>query len=77
LLWATVTIWALMAFVPASNLVISNSRLAPCVMDAARRVADASPDEVKESFRHSYRELNKILPDKIKQHISEPAASRI
>jgi len=77
MLWATVTIWALMAFVPASSLLISNSRLAPFVMDAARRVADASPDEVKESFRHSYRELNKVLPEKIKEHMQAAPPGRI
>ena len=75
--FAVVTIWALMAFVPAANLLVSGSRLAPLVMDAARRVADASPDEVKDSFRHSYRELNKILPAKIKDRMATVPAGRI
>ncbi len=63
-------IWGIMAFMPVSpNLVLSESRLAPCVMDAARRVADASPDEVKRTFRQSYRELNRVLPEKIKERL--------
>jgi membrane protein required for colicin V production len=71
LLFATVTIWGLMAFTPGPpKPYLSHSRLAPCVMDAARAVAAASPDEVKQSFRRSYRELNKVLPEKIKDRLS-------
>jgi membrane protein required for colicin V production len=69
ILFATVTIWVLLAFVPASNLLVSGSRLAPGVMSAARRVADSSPDDVKESFRRSYRELNKVVPDKMRSRM--------
>src|ERR1700733_8796052 len=70
-LLAVVTIWGLMAFAPVPpRMVLSSSRLAPCVMDAARRVADASPDEVRLTFRRSYRELNrelnKVLPEGVK-----------
>ncbi|HLY19937.1 MAG TPA: CvpA family protein, partial [Bryobacteraceae bacterium] len=51
-LYATVVVWGMLAFFPVPpKLVLSQSRLAPCVMDAARRVADASPDEVKRTFR--------------------------
>ena len=53
------------------------SRLAPCVMDTARRVADASPDEVKRTFRQSYRELNRVLPEKIKDRLPNLAPSQI
>jgi len=78
LLWATVTIWALMAFLPVPpRLLLSDSRLAPCVMDAARRMADASPEEVKQSFRQSYRELNKVLPENIKDRISKVPPGQI
>jgi hypothetical protein len=38
-------------------------------MDVARKVADASPDEVKRTFRQSYRELNRFLPEKIKDRL--------
>jgi len=76
LLWAVVTIWALMAFLPVTpGFVVSGSRLAPVVMDAARRVADGSPDEVKQSFRHSYRELNKVLPENVKARLSRVPAT--
>lgn len=69
-LFGAITIWGIMALMPVSpNLVLSQSRLAPCVMDAARRVADASPDEVKRTFRQSYRELNRVLPEKIKERM--------
>jgi len=78
LLWATVTIWALMAFLPVPpRLLLSQSRLAPCVMDAARRVADASPEEVKQSFRQSYRELNKVLPENIKDRLEKVPPGQI
>jgi membrane protein required for colicin V production len=69
-LFGAVMIWGLMALMPVSpKLVLSESRLAPCVMDAARKVADASPDEVKRTFRQSYRELNRVLPEKIKDRL--------
>jgi len=78
LLWATVTIWALMAFLPVPpRLMLSQSRLAPCVMDAARRMADASPAEVKQSFRQSYRELNKVLPENVKDRLSKVPPGQI
>ena len=66
-LYAAVILWGMMAFFPVQpKLMLAQSRLAPWVMQAARRVADASPDEVKQSFHQSYRELNKLLPEKIK-----------
>jgi hypothetical protein len=46
-------------------------------MDVARRVADASPDEVKRSFRQSYRELNRILPEKIKSRFPNAPSGQI
>jgi membrane protein required for colicin V production len=74
-LLAVVAIWALMAFVPVPpRMILSSSRLAPCVMDTARKVADASPDEVRLTFRRSYRELsrelNKVLPEGVKDRFS-------
>jgi membrane protein required for colicin V production len=74
-LLAVVAIWALMAFVPVPpRMILSSSRLAPCVMDTARKVADASPDEVRLTFRRSYRELsrelNKVLPEGVKDRLS-------
>ncbi|MFN7995775.1 MAG: CvpA family protein [Bryobacteraceae bacterium] len=77
LLWATIAILAIMAFVPAPRMVLANSRLAPCVMDAASKVAEASPEEVKHSFRRSYKELNKVLPEQIKQRLSKIPANQI
>jgi membrane protein required for colicin V production len=78
LLFCTITIWGIMAFFPVQpKLVLSQSRLAPCVMDAARRVADSSPDEVKRTFRQSYRELNRVLPEKIKDRISNLPTGQI
>ena len=78
LLFATIMIWGLMAFLPVQpKLVLSQSRLAPCVMDAARRVADASPDEVKRAFRQSYRELNRVLPEKVKDKLSNVQPGQI
>jgi len=69
-LFGAIMIWGLMALMPVPpKLVLSESRLAPCVMDAARKVADASPDEVKRTFRQSYRELNRVLPEKIKDRL--------
>ncbi|HTT63499.1 MAG TPA: CvpA family protein [Bryobacteraceae bacterium] len=69
-LFGAVTIWLLLALMPVPpKLVLSESRLAPCVMDTARRVADASPDEVKRTFRQSYRDLNHVLPQKIKDRL--------
>ena len=73
-LFAVIAIWGLMAFSPVPpRMVLSSSRLAPCVMDAARRVADASPDEVRLAFRRSYRELsrelNKVLPEGAKDRL--------
>jgi hypothetical protein len=69
----------MMAFLPVQpKLVLSQSRLAPCVMDAARRVAEASPDEVKRTFRQSYRELNRVLPESIKDKLTNvPPTSQI
>ena len=74
-LLAVVTIWGLMAFAPVPpRMILSSSRLAPCVMDTARKVADASPDEVRLTFRRSYRELsrelNKVLPEGVKDRFS-------
>jgi len=77
-LFGAIMIWGLMAFLPVQpKLVLSQSRLAPCVMDAARRVADASPDEVKRTFRQSYRELNRVLPEKIKEKLPNAATGQI
>jgi len=78
LLFCTIIIWSIMAFFPVQpKLMLSQSRLAPCVMDAARRVADASPDEVKRTFRQSYRELNRMLPENIKNRLSNVPSSQI
>ena len=81
-LLAVFTIWGLMAFAPVPpRMVLSSSRLAPCVMGAARRVADASPDEVRLTFRRSYRELNrelnKVLPEGVKDRLSNLPPSEI
>jgi hypothetical protein len=46
-------------------------------MDVARRVADASPDEVKRTFRQSYRELNRVLPEKIKDRLPNAPPGQI
>jgi len=77
-LFGAITIWLLMALMPVPpKLVLSESRLAPCVMDAARRVADASPDEVKRAFRQSYRDLNHVLPEKIKERLPNAPPGQI
>ena len=77
-LFGAIMIWGLMAFLPVQpKLVLAESRLAPCVMDAARRVADASPDEVKRTFRQSYRELNRVLPEKIKDRLQKAPSAEI
>jgi len=77
-LFGAIVIWAMMAFLPVEpKLVLSQSRLAPCVMDAARRVADASPDEVKRTFRQSYRDLNRVLPEKIKERLPNAPSGQI
>jgi membrane protein required for colicin V production len=77
-LFGAILIWGFMAFLPVQpNLVLAQSRLAPCVMDMARRVADASPDEVKRSFRQSYRELNRVLPEKIKERFPNAPSAQI
>jgi membrane protein required for colicin V production len=77
-LFGAIAIWLLMALMPVPpKLVLSESRLAPCVMDAARRVADASPDEVKRTFRQSYRELNRVLPEKIKDRLPSATPGQI
>ena len=78
LLFGAILIWCLMAFLPVQpRLVLSESRLAPCVLGAARRVADASPDEVKRAFRQSYRELNRVLPEKIKDRLPNGTPGQI
>jgi membrane protein required for colicin V production len=77
-LFGAITIWGLMVFMPVQpKVLLSESRLAPCVMDAARWVADASPDEVKRTFRQSYRELNRVLPEKIKDRLSNAPPGQI
>jgi membrane protein required for colicin V production len=77
-LFGAVAIWLLMALMPVPpRLVLSESRLAPCVMNAARRVADASPDEVKRTFRQSYRELNRVLPERIKDRLPNVTPGQI
>jgi len=78
LTFATVIVWALLAFVPLPpHMLFDGSRVAPRVMEAARLVADASPAEVRQSFRQSYRELNKVLPDKIKDRIPSMPTGQI
>lgn len=78
LLFGTIMIWGLMAFLPVQpKLVLSQSRLAPCVMDAARWVAESSPDEVKRTFRQSYRDLNRVLPENIKDKLQNVPPGRI
>ncbi len=73
LLYGAVLIWAMMAFFPVQpKAALARSRLAPCVMSAAEKVADASPDEIKRTFRQSYRELNRALPENLKDKL--PAA---
>ncbi|MGA2133942.1 MAG: CvpA family protein [Bryobacteraceae bacterium] len=78
LLYGAILIWGMMAFLPVPpKAVIGESRLAPCVMDVARRVADASPDEVKRAFRQSYRDLNRILPENIKDKLATAPSGQI
>ncbi len=75
---ATVAIWVLMAFVPVlPQQAVADSRLAPYVMGAARKMADASPEEVKLTFRRSYRELNKMLPEHIKERLANVPPGQI
>ena len=77
LLFGTIVIWGLLALLPVPpRLALSGSRLAPCVMDAARRVADASPDEVQRTFRRSYRELKRVLPEPIKDRLADTPADQ-
>ena len=77
-LFGAIMIWGLMVFMPVQpKVLLSESRLAPCVMDAARKVADASPDEVKRTFRQSYRELNRVLPEKIKDRLPSAPPGQI
>lgn len=77
-LFGAITIWLLMALMPVSpNLVLAQSRFAPCVMDVARKVADASPDEVKRQFRQSYRDLNRVLPEKIKERLPSATPGQV
>lgn len=79
---AVFSIWGLMAFAPVPpRMFLSSSRLAPCVMEAARRVADVSPEEVRLTFRRSYRELNrelnKVLPEGMKNRLSNLPPNQI
>jgi membrane protein required for colicin V production len=77
-LFGAIMIWGLMAFLLVQpKLVLAQSRLAPCVMDAARRVADDSPDEVKRAFRQSYRDLQRVLPEKIKDRLPDGPPGQI
>jgi len=77
-LYCIVIVFGIMAFFPVQpKLILSQSRLAPYVMDAARRVADASPEEVKRTFRQSYRELNRALPENIKERMSNVQPGQI
>ena len=72
LLFGAIVILGLMVLLPAPPTpALSTSRLAPCVMEAARRVADASPDEVQRAFRRSYRELKRVLPEPIRDRLAE------
>jgi membrane protein required for colicin V production len=78
ILFATITIWALMAFVPAGpTYVLTQSRLAPCVMDAAGVVAAASPEDVRRNFRESYRQLKKVLPENIRDRLGKVPPAQI
>jgi len=77
-LFGTVLIWAVMVFMGTQpRQVLAQSRLAPCVMNTARWVADVSPDEVRSAFHRSYRELYRVLPENIKDRISKAPAGRI
>jgi membrane protein required for colicin V production len=77
-LLATVGIWCLLAFAPVSpSLMIGDSRLAPRMMSTAEKLAAASPDEVQRTFRQSYRELNRVLPEDVKKRLENLPASRI
>jgi len=77
-LFGIILIWGMLAFLPVPpKAAIAHSRLAPCVMDGARRVADASPDEVKQTFRQSYRELQRLLPENIKHKLQNVPSSQI
>ncbi|HUO30261.1 MAG TPA: CvpA family protein [Bryobacteraceae bacterium] len=78
LLFGTVMIWGIMALLPVQpKLVLAHSRLAPCVMESARWMAESSPDEVKRTFRQSYRELNRVLPEKVKEKMPPLNAGQI
>jgi len=78
LLYGAIIIWCLLAFLPVPpKAALAQSRLAPCVMDVARRVADASPDELKRTFRQSYRELNRVLPEPMKDKLPAPSSGQI
>jgi membrane protein required for colicin V production len=77
-LFGAIVIWGLMALLPAPpKLVLSESRLAPYAMNAARRVANASPDEVRLTFRQSCRELKRALPEKINDRLSNVTCGQI
>lgn len=68
LLFAVFVVLAVMAFAPkAPRHYIARSHYAPYVLEAARTVADAVPDEMRYRVEQSYEELVHVLPPEIRK----------
>ena len=67
---AAVIVLAIMAFsskTPPNS--VANSRVAPYVIDTARMLVNAAPNEVKNAFVNSYDRIKKIWADTLKNGI--------
>jgi membrane protein required for colicin V production len=75
---ATVMVLCVMAFAPKPlPEMVMQSRYAPHLMDAASVIARSAPDEVKEGFERARRDLDKMLPEKLKEGVDKLSSSTL
>ena len=75
---ATMMVLCAMAFGPKPlPEMVMQSRYAPHLLDAANLVAQLAPDEVKEGFDRARRDLDKVLPEKLKEHVGKLSSSTL
>ena len=75
---ATIMVLCVMAFAPNPLPgMVMESRYASHLMDAASVIARSAPDEVKEGFERARRDLDKVLPERLKEQVDKLSSSTL
>lgn len=75
---ASLVVLGIMAFGPKPlPAMVMQSRFAPQLANAAMFVARSAPDEVREGFDRARRDLDKVLPEQLRQNVEKLGSSVI